>query len=269
MPVYFKSVEPIDLSADGSTAGYDIYFERVDSPPTPDAKVESLRRDYEETAFVLKNMGLTPAEFGTIFNNLVEGGRVGLQGDINESSLSAGASQLNNVRRDMVRLASKGRDKYLGQLTLVGLVVTAVSLVVAAIVGVVPYLIHDQSLKAAFITHVRAWLLPACLLHPGVCLGVVFVGFVLNRSFTFEKITNFDAYAFSPWMRILFISVVSYVLLSALWFKVILLGAGSFLLNDVTTIPQAGFLIGMICGVSEPVVVQLLLSRLKPVEKEK
>jgi hypothetical protein len=38
-------------------------------------------------------------------------------------------------------------------------------------------------------------------------------------------------------------------------------------LNDVKADPSAGLFIGLLCGVSEALVVELLLSRLKPVER--
>jgi hypothetical protein len=56
-------------------------------------------------------------------------------------------------------------------------------------------------------------------------------------------------------------------LLAALWFKVIMLGLGGVLLNDVKDTPEIGLLIGLVCGISEALVVELLLSRFRPVER--
>jgi hypothetical protein len=42
-------------------------------------------------------------------------------------------------------------------------------------------------------------LIPACLLHPGVALGL-FTAFSLNRVVTFEQINQFDPYYFTPQM---------------------------------------------------------------------
>ena len=62
-------------------------------------------------------------------------------------------------------------------------------------------------------------------------------------------------------------SIISYILLAALWFKVVMLGLGGVLLNDVKDTPQIGLLIGLVCGISEALVVELLLSRLRSVER--
>jgi hypothetical protein len=57
------------------------------------------------------------------------------------------------------------------------------------------------------------------------------------------------------------------VLLVALWFDFVMLGIGGYLLNKVKTDPSAGLLIGLLCGVSEALVVEILLSKLNPVER--
>ncbi|UWZ84963.1 hypothetical protein [Occallatibacter riparius] len=269
MAVHFKSVSAVNLSPDNTRAGWDVFFERADTPPPTDPKVESLRGQYEETVFVLQSMDLHDEDFQNLFNALIVGAQVGLQGEISGSNLDAGANQLDQVRRKMVSLASKDRDRYLLQLVGVGVVVSLGALLLAGLVVALPHIKGLAVLGEARFQSVRAWLLPGCLLHPGLCLGVVFAAFVANRSFTFELIRKMDPYAFTPLMRILFISLVSYVLLAVLWFNIIQLGAGGYLLNSVQTNPQAGFLIGLVCGVSEPVVVQILLSRLKPEERSK
>ena len=131
---------------------------------------------------------------------------------------------------------------------------------------VVPQYLKEPDIAAAYKTAL-AWIVPLCLLLPGDVLGVVFIGMVANRTLTFDKITTFDPYYFPTWLRFLYIAIVSGVLLIALWFKFVMLGIGGYLLNDVKTDPSAGLVIGLLCGVSEALVVELLLSRLKPVER--
>ena len=96
----------------------------------------------------------------------------------------------------MVILARGERDQYLGRLAKIGVMVSAVSLGVAGVVALVPHLISDTTWKTLYVGKIEKWLLPACLLHPGVCLGVVLTGFILNRTFTFDKIRNFDPSCF-------------------------------------------------------------------------
>src|SRR5262252_7456779 len=113
MAVHFKSVRAVNLSSDNLRAGWDILFERADTPPPAEPKVEALRGQYEETVFVLQSMELQEESFNNLFNGLIVGAQVGLQGDINGSSVDAGANQLDQVRRKMVSSASKDRDRYL------------------------------------------------------------------------------------------------------------------------------------------------------------
>jgi hypothetical protein len=266
MVVHFESVRQINLSADGSRAGIDIYFERVDHPPPQDPTLERMRSDYEVTMTVLKEMELPDKPFFDLVNELIVGAQIGLVGEA--YSPESGRTQLNIVRRKLVHLARQKRDSYLWTLAKVSGIVAAVFAVLTLVVSV----IDPESLpKGPLLNHYKeyaSWLIPFCLLHPGVALGVVFTAFSLNRVMTFERINQLDPYYFSPWMRLFYTSVVAYVLLAALWFKVIMLGAGGFLLNDIRTDPAAGVVIGLVCGVSEAIVVQMLLSRLEPSDKK-
>jgi hypothetical protein len=265
MPEFFKSVRSINLSPDNSPAGLDIYFERVDNPPPDNPSVENLRGEYEETMSALKGMNLSNKDFGTVYNELLAGAQVGLQGPA--FSVDAGRQQLRNVREHLVRYARRDRDRYLIRLGLTGAGVAVASLVVAAFLYfVVPQYLKDPQSVEGFKNFLR-WLIPSCFLHPGVVLGVVFTAFVLNRTLTYEKIQTFDPYYFSPGLRFFYISIISYILLAALWFNVIMLGLGGVLLNDVRDKPEIGLLIGLVCGISEALVVELLVSRFRPVER--
>ena len=75
MPLYFRSVRTINLSADHARSGVDIYFERADAPPPADSKVESLRREYEEAIFVLQSMAIDDNTFTSLFNPLARRGK--------------------------------------------------------------------------------------------------------------------------------------------------------------------------------------------------
>jgi hypothetical protein len=266
MPEYFKSVRYINLSTDRSSrAGLDIYFERTENPPPDNPDVEQLRGDYEETMAVMKDIDLPANEFETLFNELIAGAQIGLQGE--RFNVAAGRNQLNRVQRNLVRFARRERDKYLARLSLIGGIVTVISLLIAGfLIFVVPRHLTSADYVSAFAMGLK-WLIPGCLLHPGVVLGVVFIAFVVNRTLTFDKIRTFDPYYFSPGLRFLYVSIISYVLFAALWFNLIMLGIGGFLLNNVKDRPGAGLLIGLVCGISEAVVVELLVSRFKPVER--
>jgi len=265
MPEHFKNVRVINLAADQSRSGIDIFFERADQPPPGDPRVEKLRRDCEETMFVLKDVNPPDPAFGTMLNELLQGAVVGLKGPA--FSVDAGQSQLDKVRNKLIRLARAERDAYLGRLLIVGAVFTSIALALAGILYfIVPSYLHDQTMLSAY-RGALAWIVPVCLLHPGAALGVIFVGFVANRTITFEQIRVYDPYYFPPWLRFSYVAVVSYVLFAALWYKFVMLGVGGYLLNDVKTDPAGGLAIGLVCGISEALIVELLISRLKPVER--
>jgi hypothetical protein len=266
MSEHFKDVRLINLAADRSQGGIDIYFERTENPPPNDPQVEKLRNEYEETVTVLKDLNPPNPDFGTWLNEILEGAKVGLKGPA--FSLDAGQRQLTNVRNKLISVARKERDTYLLYLLLVGFIFSAVALLIAGLLYfVVPPYLTGQETSASYKTAL-SWIIPVCLLHPGVVLGVVFTAFAINRTITFEKIRAYDPYYFSPTLRFFYISIISYVLMAALWFKFVMLGVGGYLLNDVKTDPAGGFMIGLLCGVSEAVIVELLLSRLKPVERK-
>ena len=267
MPEYFIDVRQINLASDGSRSGIDIYFQRPQVPPPPNADVEALHREYEETMFVLSNVQMSDSEFYTTFNQLLQGAYVGLKGPT--FSLEAGRSQLSRVKETLVNFARKRRDAYLGQLLATGGLFAFASMVIAAgLYFYLPRQITDAELSTMYKSALSR-LGPVLLLHPGVVLGVVFIGFVANRTITFDKVRTFDPYYFQPRLRFFYVSILSYVLFAALWFKFVMLGVGGYLLNDVKTDAAAGFAIGLICGIGEAVIVELLISRLKPVERGK
>ena len=199
MPEYFKSIRAINLSPDRSRSGIDLYFERADAPPPDNASVESLRSDYEDTMSVRKNIELPDSDFGTFFNELLVGAQVGLQGP--SFSLDAERNQLNNIQRRLVNYARGERDQYLIKLGFVGGGVALGSLILAGLLyAVAPKFATDPATTSALAGFLK-WLIPALLLHPGVVLEVVFTAFVLNRTFTFDMIRNFDPYYFPPGLR--------------------------------------------------------------------
>jgi hypothetical protein len=262
---HFHDVRIIVLSANCERSGYDIYFERAKDPPPADPAIEGLRRDYEETMYVLKNIDMPQDEFLTCVNQLKVGAEVGLKGP--NYSVDSGRSALNFLREGLIKRARSQRDSYLGRLLVTGGIMTVLSMVVAgALYFILPAYITNPDMATAY-RGALAWPGPLFLLHPGAALGVVFVAFVANRTITFDTLATFDPYYFPPWLRFFYIAIVSYVMFAALWYKFVMLGIGGYLLNDVKTDPAAGFAIGLACGIGEAVIVELLLSRLKPVER--
>jgi hypothetical protein len=267
MAEHFKDVRVIQLSPDGGRAGVDLYFERSDNPLPPNQDVEKLRRDYEESFLVLRNMKIPDSEFTTLVNQLKVGADVGLKGP--NFSVEAGRTQLNQVQQTLIGVARTFRNAYLVRLLLVGGGFAVIAMVLAALMYfVVPRYLTEPDMSAMYKASL-GWLMPLMLIHPGAVLGVVFFGFVTNRTITFDKVRTFDPYYFPPLLRFFYIVIIGYVLFTALWFKFVMLGIGGYLLNEVKTDPAAGFAIGLACGIGEAAVVELLMSRLKVAERGK
>jgi hypothetical protein len=77
-----------------------------------------------------------------------------------------------------------------------------------------------------------------------------------------------DQYDFVPWVRFTWIIIIAYVLFAAVWFDLFVIGVGNMTLNQVKKDYSYGFLIGLVCGVAEAVVVEMLMTRLRPVAAE-
>jgi hypothetical protein len=265
MAEHFKDVRVINLSPDGARAGVDLYFERSDNPLPANQDVEKLRRDYEETMFVLRNTNIPGAEFTTLVNQLKIGADVGLKGP--NFSVEAGRTQLNQVQETLIGRARTSRDGYLIRLLLVGGAFAVIAIVLAAVLYfVVPRYLTEPEMATMYHAAL-GWLMPLMLIHPGAVLGAVFIGFAVNRTITFDKVRTFDPYYFPPLLRFFYIAIIGYVLFAALWFDFVMLGIGGYLLNNVKTDPAAGFAIGLACGIGEAAVVELLMSRLKVAER--
>jgi len=264
VPEHFASVTAVNLAPDGRTAGATLFFRRAHDPPTSDANVEKLRSDYEATLTALKEISPADSEFTFLFNEILAGAQVGLQGP--NYNLSDGRDELDRIRKKIVRLARESRDKYLISLAVRGAVVAFVPLAVLGAVLFATARAPETLISREALAEFTSWFTPLCLLHPGVALGVVAMGFILNRKLEFENIGSFDP-NFSPNLRLTYVALLSYILFLTLWFSILVLGVGSYRLDDLPHHPANALLIGLLCGVSDAVVVDILLHRLPPVAK--
>lgn len=199
MAEHFKDVRVIQLSPDGARAGVDLYFERSENPLPANQDVEKLRRDYEGTMFVLRNIKIPDSEFTTLVNQLKVGADVGLKGS--NFSVEAGRTQLNQAQETLIGLARTFRNAYLVRLLLVGGAFAVLAMVLAAVMYfVAPRYLTEPDTSAMYKASL-GWLMPLMLIHPGVVLGAVFIGFVANRTITFERVRTFDPYYFPPLLR--------------------------------------------------------------------
>lgn len=255
MSRHFTEVREINLSGNGHWKSVGLYFGRPEPTPPRDEEVERLRQSYETALSKLRLCAAHPEEFVPIFNQIKASAVATLATD--GGQLSDGVDSLREISAGIVDISRTRRKYYLRQL----------------IFGAVGSAVLSLSLWGLFVKVLSVpaptWSLAAALAVPGAALGVVFIGFFANRSLTYEAAGQFDKYNFDRFERFMWVSLVSIVLLTALWNKALVLGSGSLILNDVVEHPSYGFLIGMIAGIGEASLAELLTSRLSPAEKEK
>ena len=254
MGKHYNRIDIINLSEHEGWKGLGLYFARTVPPPTPEDDVEQIRRAYERAITKLHQCADGEYQFMPIFNQIkasveaclvAEGGRA-----------SDGREAVAAIEASIVGVGRRKRGKYLLHLLCWS---TA-----SAIGGWLLWVI----LSKIGLPTSSEWLLAASLMIPGGALGVAFMGFFVNRSLVYENLGRLDTYDFSPWERLAWVSLVASVLLAALWNSVLILGSGSLILNEVTKYPSYGFIIGLVAGVAEATVSELLIARLKPVEKQ-
>jgi hypothetical protein len=266
MGIHYDCARSINISGITGWRGLEIYFGRVVNPPPLDSRVEDLRRDYERAVRKLHLVAGTEDEFMKIFNPLLDGAHsalVAMGGTVED-----GRDRLKEIEHSIVKVARAKRGIYFVKILGLGLAATLVGISCAVLISIVPKVLPlDSWGYGGSYRDALAWLLPACLVLPGASLGIIFVGFATQRLTTYEKVGAVDQYDFTPWQRFVWVIIISYVLLAALWFKIFVLGVGNIELNKVVDEARYGFLIGLICGVAEATVVELLASRLQPAAK--
>jgi len=267
MTVHFASVRPIELSGQGDWHGFDVHFERAANRPPFDSDVEDLRRGFETAVRKLHLAAQAADQFMPIFNRIISAAGSSLATD--GGAVQDGLDELNIIKQMIVDLNSNRRRDYFLSMLKASAIATVIGLLIMVILLSAVELLPLARLQfLANFQDALEWLLPACLVLPGAALGILFVVFAANRVQSYDDVGRTNRYGFSPWQQFIWVAIISYVLLAALWFKLFVLGVGNVLLNDVTEHAHYGFLIGLVCGISEALVAEQLLSLLRPGVRE-
>ena len=70
-----------------------------------------------------------------------------------------------------------------------------------------------------------------------------------------------------PSLYLLFIACLGITVLAIVAFDIVVLGVGNVSLNEVVATPTIGFIVGLLCSISEPFVSALVVRQLRPTEK--
>jgi hypothetical protein len=98
----------------------------------------------------------------------------------------------------------------------------------------------------------------------GIALGVSLAANLRLRSVTKELLGKFDPYAFSPFDRYLYVTLLAVGIFILLGFDIVKLGLGPALLNDFAADPEVGLLIGLLAGFSEPALASVFEKAASP-----
>lgn len=264
MGVHYQCVRPANPSGRTGWRGLDIYFERVPNPPAEDKDVEELRRSFDRAVGKLHLAARTNDQFMPVYNEILDAATGSLV--VAGGTVKDGTERLEDIKIKILTLARNRRGRYFGLLLAIGAGVSVIGMLLYLAVYLLPPVFIDKS-SPYFADYQSSlvWLLPAFLMLPGAALGVVFIGFATNRLVSYDGIGCMDQYDFAPWQRFTWVVLIAYVLFIALWFDAFVLGVGNVELNRVTTEARFGLLIGLVCGISESLIAELLTVRFRPV----
>jgi hypothetical protein len=237
---------------------------------------ESPQDSLSEEALVLKRTIMTAA--ARIRNTILEADRRskllkdltaiavdGLAG--NDPQPREALDQLEGFKIDVLNAAKHVRDDYIRSLYIYGLawivtggaVIIVWGLVFSRLGSLTPIGWTEDAIP--YIGRLAAGF--ACCLI-GIGIGVIAVESIRNRDIGFDNFDVIYRYGFSPLRHLLFVTTIGLVFLILLVFNVFQIGVGGLLLNEVSTNPPLGIIVGLVCSISEPSVSRII-STLEPI----
>lgn len=189
---------------------------------------------------------------------LLNAARVGAAGENPDTNL--GNEQLELVKKRLLHRVGKARGAFMNQVYWVGFWWAVLGILgITVLLSIAPESIKDLNNP----------LLAFSFSLLGIALGVSISATMRLRQVSAELIGNFDPYDFSPLSRFFYVTLLATGIFVLLYFDVVKLGVGSTLLNEFMDKPAIGLLIGLIAGVSEPVLANIFEARAKPETSDK
>ena len=96
----------------------------------------------------------------------------------------------------------------------------------------------------------------------GCCLSVWLASMLRNRQVRWANLTLFDPHGFSPTIRVILVCAITFVFCLLLMLDVVSIGFGGTQLKEFLNVPALAILVGLIGGLSEDAVTNLIVGRI-------
>lgn len=98
----------------------------------------------------------------------------------------------------------------------------------------------------------------------GLVFGVGLSVYVTNNKLTLENFDKIQRYELPVTTYFIYLYILTAVVLVLLYFNVLVLGVGSTTLNQVSSQPPLGLLVGLLCGGSELLIAERIIQVIRP-----
>jgi hypothetical protein len=99
---------------------------------------------------------------------------------------------------------------------------------------------------------------------PRIGIANLFYAVVRNQNISYENLRLMDKYCFHPLERFGYIFIVTMVMGILLYFNVVTLGLAGIILNEFKTNPEYALITALVCGLSEPIVINIVRDVSRP-----
>jgi hypothetical protein len=150
-------------------------------------------------------------------------------------------------------LGKPARKRFLGATSLCAAVLIAIGIYLLgwAYQNAEPYLPSPSNNMEPYFTTAGAAIL-------GISFSVWLANVLKVQNLTWSSLEYLDPGGFSPAFRYLIVMVITVILMAVLHRKWVILGAGGDVLNDFLGNVTPSFIVGLLCGMAEVPVVQLI-----------
>lgn len=190
-------------------------------------------------------------DFRECYNAFLDAARAGVEEP--NADLGNGIAAVAEAEETMLQLIGKRvRSKHIREMSRLALVLGVISLVAIAAFSMAAEFYpaaqrHTDIVQAG------------CFALLGIAGSVWLSSTFYVRKVDLSRLDYMDPDGFSPLLRYALITVITWIVMTILAFQVITLGLGSVLLNEFTKTPSVAILIGLLCGLAEVTVTEIIV----------